>query len=86
MMEETNPVGERCLTAEERRELAATWERLQAALHPMGAMIEQEDEVDCDELYAAFLHFSEACEAFERAVMRAKQIRLLHAGHSGQPM
>ncbi len=84
-MEEMNPVGERCLTPEERREINAEWVKLRNAMEPLGNFVEQPDDIDCDELYSSFLRFSEIFDAFERSVMRSKQIRLLHAGHRAGP-
>ncbi len=84
-MEEMNPVGERCLTPVERREIKAEWVRLRDAMEPLGKFVEQPDDIDCDELYSTFLRFSEIFDAFERSVMRSKQIRLLHAGHRAGP-
>ena len=80
-METPNPANERCLTLDERRELQEQWVALQVALKQIGARVEGPQDVDCDELYALFLQTGDAFEAFERSVMRSKQIRLLHTTH-----
>jgi hypothetical protein len=84
-MEMMNPVGERCLTSEERQEIKEAWNNLRDALEPMDRMVGDPEEIDCENLYATCLRCSEAFDAFQHAVMRAKQVRLLHAAHGGQP-
>lgn len=82
MMDHTNPSIKRCLTPDERDEIQASWRGLQAKLQPVGALVEQADLVDCDELHTAFGQLAGVFDDFERAVMRAQQVRLLHAGHN----
>ena len=81
MMGDALPHNETCLSPDERREVEAAWRALQTRLQPLGEMIEHADKVECNELHAAFLQLATAFDTFERAVMRAKQIRLLHAEH-----
>ena len=81
-MTEMNPTGEKCLTEEERRELQTAWQAYDAAQQPFQKMVAHVDGVDCDELHDAFLHLADLFEEVERAIMRAQQVRLLHAGHS----
>ena len=78
-MDEINPGGEQCLTAEERRELQAAWREFQAELEPFGAMVARAEMIDCADLHDAFLRLVDVFEEVERAVMRARQIRLLTA-------
>jgi hypothetical protein len=79
MMDNTYPANETCLTEDERREVTGAWRNLRSTLQPIDALIEQTDQVDCQELHAAFLRVATAFETFERTIMRAQQIRLLHA-------
>ena len=83
-MDETVPSTDRCLTTSERRELQAAWASLQSALQPLGDLVGQADLVDCDKLHETFLSLSDEFEKVEHLIMRAKQIRLLHAGHGGE--
>ncbi len=78
-MGDTSPHDETCLSPDERREVEAAWRAMQTRLQPIGEMIEHADKVECNELHAAFLQLAVAFDRFERTVMRAKQIRLLHA-------
>ncbi len=80
-MDDTPLADELCLRPDERHEVEAAWRALQARLQPLGELIEQADTVKCDELHALFLNMVAAFDKLERAVMRAKQIRLLHAAH-----
>ena len=85
-MDHTNPVGETCLTVEERRDLEAAWSGFQQAFEPMSAIVARVDEVDCEELHSTFLQLADAFEQVERAVMRSRQVRLVHAAHGGEPL
>ena len=78
-MDQPDPREETCLTPEERQEVDAAWQTLQTALQPVGAMIDQGDLIDCDDLHTAFLLLADTFERLERAVMRPQQIRLHHA-------
>jgi hypothetical protein len=78
-MSSTYPGNETCLSEDERREVVAAWHDLQSTLQPIGELIEQTDQVDCQALHSAFLRVASSFETFERAVMRAQQVRLLHA-------
>jgi hypothetical protein len=80
-MDDTTLYDETCLSPDEHREVEAAWRALQVRLQPVGEMIEHAAKVDCKDLYAAFLHLAVAFDTFEQAVMRAQQIRLLHAAH-----
>ena len=81
-MDNLNPSDEICLTPEERRELQAAWRDFEAALQPLSEMIRQAEEVNCDDLHSAFLRATDVYDEVERAIMRAKQVRLLHAAHT----
>ena len=83
-MDETIPSTNMCLTTAERRELQQAWTRMLAALQPLGDLVDHADEVDCNMLHQAFLKLADEFENVEHLVMRAKQIRLLHAGHGGE--
>jgi|GEM_PF-5035375 len=75
----TIPSDDPCLTPEERRIVDAAWRAFLAALQPVGDVIEQQDAPDCAMLYNSFLKLATNFEALEREIMRAQQIRLLHA-------
>ena len=85
-MDQVNPVGETCLTAEERRDLEATWHAFQQSLAPMDAIVARVDQVDCEDLHSTFLRLVDAFDQVERAVMRSRQVRLVHAAHGGEPI
>ncbi len=71
--------NEKCLNADERREVAAAWQAMQSTLQSMDQLIAQTDMVDCQELYETFQRLTVTFDAFERTIMRAQQLRLLHA-------
>ena len=78
-MDELDPLYERCLTPDERRELEQTWRDLQTEMQSFGKLVEQADEIDCDQLHDAFLRLADVFDEVERVVMRAKQFRLRYA-------
>ncbi len=80
-MNETAPGSEKCLTTEESQELQAAWSGLQAALRPLGELVQRATDIDCDELHDTFLNVSDDFDKVEHLIMRAKQIRLIRAGH-----
>ncbi len=71
--------NEKCLSPDERREVAAAWQAMQPALQSMDELIEQAEMVNCQELYEAFQRLTATFDAFERTIMRAQQLRLLQA-------
>jgi hypothetical protein len=71
-----HPHDEGCLTEEERAAALAAWRDLNAALRPMGELLERTDAT-CPDLFRAFQSLTHAFDAFEREIMRAQQIRVL---------
>ena len=81
-MDNLNPGDEICLTPEERRALEAAWRDFEAAVHPLGEMIRQVEDVNCVDLHTACLRVADVYEDVGRAIMRARQVRLRHAAHT----
>lgn len=82
-MSERIPGSDKCLTVDERRDLEVAWAEMQVSLGPVGELVGHADEVDCDELHAAFLNLSNAFDKVEHLIMRSKQIRLIRTTHAG---
>jgi hypothetical protein len=84
MMETLNPANEPCLTPEELNELRQRWRTLQAALGPLGSLLEGTEAINCEELYTLFLQLGDDFEEFEHSIMRSKQVRMLQASRGDQ--
>lgn len=76
-MAEDTSINARCLSRDEAHELQEAWQAVMVMQTPVAQIVGQGDTIDCDALHEAFLELCDTYDAFERLVMRAKQIRLL---------
>ena len=80
-MDQMAPGSDRCLTSDEAQELHTAWTGFEAALRPLGALVQRATDIDCDELHDTFLTVADDFERVEHVIMRAKQFRLMRSGH-----